>query len=88
MGGILQAPNVFRHLALFALLGVAQASLGPLIPVVAAAHHCSPTTAGLLVSAFSVGSLGSILACKAVGERRLGSPRWSSSGPDSARWQC
>lgn len=69
---LLRVPRVARSLVLFALLGILQASLGPLIPVLAARHHLGQDTAGLLVSVFFVGSLVSIVGGSVLGERHLG----------------
>ncbi|MFI6173824.1 MFS transporter [Nocardia sp. NPDC051052] len=70
--GILNAPNVVRYMILFALLGILQASLGPMIRVVAVEHGISAATAGWLLSAFFVGSLCGTLFCAVAGERRIG----------------
>lgn len=72
VGQTLQAPNVLRSVLQFALLGVFQASLGPLIPILAAAHHLPAATAEMVVSAFFAGSLAGTLLGIAAGERRIG----------------
>lgn len=72
VGQTLRAPNVLRSVLQFAFLGIFQASLGPLIPVLAAAHHLPDTTAELVVSAFFAGSLLGTVVVSAAGERRIG----------------
>lgn len=61
--------DVVRCVLLFALLGLFQATFGPLIPIVRDDNGLAAATAGLLVSGFYAGSLASIAAGGALPER-------------------
>jgi fucose permease len=61
--------DVVRCVLLFGLLGLFQATLGPLIPIVRDDDGLAAATAGLLVSGFYAGSLASIVAGGALPER-------------------
>ena len=61
--------DVVRCVLLFGLLGLFQATLGPLIPIVRDDDGLGAATAGLLVSGFYAGSLASIVAGGALPER-------------------
>lgn len=60
---------VFRCAVLFGLLGLFQASLGPLIPLLADRHHLADATAGLLVTGFFLGCLVSTAVGGALSDR-------------------
>lgn len=61
--------DVVRCVVLFALLGLFQATLGPLIPVVRDDEGLGAATAGLLVSGFFAGSMASIATGGVLPER-------------------
>lgn len=60
---------VLRCTVLFALLGMFQATLGPLIPVLRDRHALSAATAGLLVTGFFAGCLVSTAVGGMLSER-------------------
>ncbi len=60
---------VLRCTVLFALLGMFQATLGPLIPVLRDRHQLSAATAGLLVTGFFAGCLVSTAVGGVLSER-------------------
>jgi FHS family glucose/mannose:H+ symporter-like MFS transporter len=61
--------DVVRCVLLFGLLGLFQATFGPLIPIVRDDDGLTAATAGLLVSGFFAGSLASIVTGGALHER-------------------
>jgi MFS transporter, FHS family, glucose/mannose:H+ symporter len=61
--------DVVRCVLLFGLLGLFQATFGPLIPIVRDDNGLTAATAGLLVSGFYAGSLASIVAGGVLPER-------------------
>jgi MFS transporter, FHS family, glucose/mannose:H+ symporter len=61
--------DVVRCVLLFGLLGLFQATFGPLIPIVRDDNGLTAATAGLLVSGFFAGSLASIVTGGALRER-------------------
>jgi fucose permease len=61
--------DVVRCVVLFGLLGLFQATLGPLIPILRDDNGLGAATAGLLVSGFFAGSLASIVVGGALPER-------------------
>ncbi|HEY7595166.1 MAG TPA: MFS transporter [Actinophytocola sp.] len=61
--------QVVRCVVLFGLLGLFQATLGPLIPVVRDDNGLTAATAGLLVSGFFAGSMASIATGGVLPER-------------------
>jgi FHS family glucose/mannose:H+ symporter-like MFS transporter len=60
---------VVRCLVVFGLLGLFQASLGPLIPLLSDREHLTPATAGLIVTGFFGGCLVSTAIAGALTER-------------------
>lgn len=63
---------VLPSIALFAVLGVCQAALGPLMPIFRDEFGLPAPTVGLLVSAFFAGALTSTLICGALSARLVG----------------
>jgi MFS transporter, FHS family, glucose/mannose:H+ symporter len=61
--------DVVRCVVLFGLLGLFQATFGPLIPIVRDDEGISAATAGLLVSGFFAGSLAGIMTGGSLPER-------------------
>ncbi|MGH3879823.1 MAG: MFS transporter [Actinophytocola sp.] len=61
--------EVVRCAALFALLGLFQSTLGPLIPIIRDDHGLPGATAGLMVSGFYAGSMASIAVGGTLSER-------------------
>jgi FHS family glucose/mannose:H+ symporter-like MFS transporter len=65
---------VVRFAVVFGLLGLFQATLGPLIPLLRDRDHLSPATAGLLVTGFFGGCLISTTVGGALSERWVRGP--------------
>lgn len=61
--------DVVRCVVLFALLGLFQSTLGPLIPIVRDDNGLADATAGLVVSGLFAGSMASIVAGGALPQR-------------------
>jgi fucose permease len=61
--------DVVRCVALFGVLGIFPATLGPLIPIVRDEYGLTSATAGLLVSGFFAGSMASIATGGVLPER-------------------
>jgi fucose permease len=70
---------VVRCLVVFGLLGLFQASLGPLIPLLGDREHLTPATAGLIVTGFFGGCLVSTAVGGALTERWARGPLYLSS---------